>query len=126
MRLGLLGLCGGTGDSLSAAKSDRRFKALATLRLFNAGRVRRKGFAASQLGAVPQRLKQAPEARAQEAAGNQADSRYMTGEAFAKAVGAKDKALFLIDGATHIETHWVPRQVDAALAKLTSFDAKTW
>lgn len=29
------------------------------------------------------------------------------------------------DGATHIETYWVPEHVDAAIAKLTAFYART-
>ena len=32
---------------------------------------------------------------------------------------------FKIEGATHIETYWVPRYVDAAVAKLTPFYART-
>ena len=37
-------------------------------------------------------------------AGSKADTKYMTDEAFAKAINAKNKELFLIDGATHIQT----------------------
>lgn len=197
-RLGLLGICGGGGYSLAAAKSDKRFKAVATLSMFNSGRVRRNGFSDSQLDTVQQRLKQASEARAQEKAGgnilysgdadmtdaqiaalpfemyrqgyeyywrthahpgstfkyttsslldlmrwdatdrielieqpllmiagSKADSLYMTEEAFAKATGAKDKELFKIDGATHIETYWVAKYVDATIGKLKSFYART-
>lgn len=43
-------------------------------------------------------------------AGSKADTLYMTKDAFAKATGTKDKELFLIDGAIHIETYWVPSQ----------------
>ncbi|MFM9768202.1 alpha/beta hydrolase, partial [Streptomyces scabiei] len=46
-RLGLLGICGGGGYSLAAAKTDKRFKSVATLSMFNSGRVRRNGFADS-------------------------------------------------------------------------------
>ncbi len=46
-------------------------------------------------------------------AGSKADSLYMTEDAFAKATGTKDKELFKIDGATHIETYWVPKYVDS-------------
>jgi fermentation-respiration switch protein FrsA (DUF1100 family) len=49
----------------------------------------------------------------------------MTEDAFAKATGAKDKELFKIEGATHIETYWVPKYVGAALGKLTPFFTKT-
>ena len=46
-RLGLLGICGGGGYSLAAVKTDKRFKALATLSMFNSGRVRRNSSALS-------------------------------------------------------------------------------
>ena len=197
-RLGLLGICGGGGYALQAAKSDKRFKTVATLSMFNSGRVRRNGFEDSQLNSIQERLKQASDARAQEKAGgtilysgdadmtdeqiaalpfdmyrqgyeyywrthahpgstfkyttsslldlmrwdaideialieqpllmiagSKADSLYMTEDAFAKATGAKDKELFKIEGATHIETYWVPEYVDATMGKLTPFYAKT-
>jgi fermentation-respiration switch protein FrsA (DUF1100 family) len=68
-RLGLFGICGGGGYSLSAAKTDKRFKSIATLSMFNSGRVRRNGFADSQLDTLQARLRQASDARAQEMAG---------------------------------------------------------
>jgi hypothetical protein len=68
-RLGLLGICGGGGYSLKAAQTDKRFKSIATLSMFNSGLVRRNGFRDSQLGTIQARLQQASEARAQEAAG---------------------------------------------------------
>ena len=49
----------------------------------------------------------------------------MTKEAFAMAAGTKNKELFKIEGATHIETYWVPQYVQAALGKLAPFFAKT-
>lgn len=197
-RLGLLGICGGGGYSLAAAQSDKRFKSIATVSMFNSGRVRRNGFADSQLDTIQERLRQASAARTQELAGgnvlyagdanltdeqiaslpfdlyrqgyhyywkthahpgstfkytmsslldlmrwdatdrielivqpllmiagSKADSLYLTEDAFAKATGTKDKELFKIDGATHIETYWVPKYVDAALDKLTAFYGRT-
>ena len=43
-RLGVLGVCGGGGYTLAAAQTDKRFKAVATLSMFNSGIVRRNGF----------------------------------------------------------------------------------
>ncbi|WP_207904873.1 alpha/beta hydrolase [Novosphingobium sp. PhB165] len=203
-RLGLLGICGGGGYSLAAAKVDKRFKSVATISMFNSGRVRRNGFEDSQLHTIQERLRQASVARAQEASGGQvlyvgggapltdpqiaalpfemyregavyyertnghpnsgaypgsggtytvsslmdlmrwdatdqielidqpllmiagskADSGYMTEDAFAKATGTDAKELFKIEGASHIQTYWVPRYVDAAMGKLTTFYAK--
>jgi fermentation-respiration switch protein FrsA (DUF1100 family) len=45
----------------------------------------------------------------------------MTDEAFSKATNAKNKELFLIDGATHIQTYWKPEYVSQAVKKLVSF-----
>ena len=196
-RLGLLGICGGGGYSLAAAETDKRFKVVATLSMFNSGRVRRNGFADSQLDTIQQRLRQATDARAQEVsgskvlyagdadmtdeqiaalpfemyrqgyeyywrthahpnstfkytqsslldlmrwdatnqielinqpllmiAGSKADSLYMTEDAFAKATGTKDKTLFTIPNATHIETYWKPEYVKQAMSQLTAFYGK--
>lgn len=193
-RLGVLGICGGGGYTLKVVQSDKRFKAVATLSMFNSGEVRRNGFQNAQLNTIQERLKQASDARAQEAtggkiiysgvasitdeeiaktptdlyregyeyyyrtyahpnstflyttsslmdlmtwdatdqielinqpllmiAGSKADTKYMTDEAFAKAVNAKNKELFLIDGATHIKTYWVPEYVEQAVNKLAAF-----
>lgn len=54
-------------------------------------------------------------------AGRNADTKYMTDEAFAKATNAKNKELFLIDGATHIQTYWKPEYVSQAVEKLKTF-----
>lgn len=57
-------------------------------------------------------------------AGTKADSLYMTESAFQKATGTQNKKLFLLDGATHIETYWVPRYVDAAMGQFDAFFGK--
>ena len=197
-RLGLLGICGGGGYALSAAKSDKRFKSVATLSMFNSGRVRRNGYQDSQIDSISARLRQASEARATEKAGgpiayvgdvkltdaqiaalpfdlyregieyyqtthahpnsssryttsslldlmrwdatdqialidqpllmiagSKADSLYMTEDAFAKASGTTDKTLFKIEGATHIQTYWVPHYVDVAMGEMIPFFART-
>lgn len=197
-RLGVLGICGGGGYSLAAAQTDKRFAAIATLSMFNSGRVRRNGFQDSQVATIQERLQRASDARAREAvggavvyendvqltdeqiaelpfelyrqglvyygrthahpnshakyttsslldlmrfdatdqielidqpllmvAGASADTLYMTEQAIARAIGTQDKELFLIDGATHIETYWVPKHVDAAVQKMVEFFART-
>lgn len=58
-------------------------------------------------------------------AGSKADSLYMTEDAFQKATGTKNKELYLVDGATHIQTYWVPEYVQKITDKLAAFfDAK--
>lgn len=196
-RLGVLGICGGGGYTLAAAQTDKRFKAVATLSMFNSGVVRRNGFMNSGVSTIQERLKQASEARALEAAGGEvryaadtkttdeqadkmpfdlyreghyyynrthahpnstfrynmsslldlmefdasanmdlinqpllmmagskADSFYMTDSAFNKATGTKEKELFLIPGATHIQTYYVPEYVAQAVNKLNEFFGK--
>lgn len=50
-----------------------------------------------------------------------ADSKYMSDEAFEKATGTTDKEYFIIEGATHIRTYFVPEYVEQISAKLTEF-----
>ena len=69
-RLGVLGICGGGGYTLNAAKSDKRFKAVATLSMFNSGQVRRNGYMNTQLDSIQQRLKEASDARIKELSGD--------------------------------------------------------
>ncbi len=70
-RLGVFGICGGGGYTAAAAQTDKRFKAVATLSLFNSGIVRRDGFRASQTDTIDERLAQAAAARQQEAEGGE-------------------------------------------------------
>jgi fermentation-respiration switch protein FrsA (DUF1100 family) len=196
-RLGVLGVCGGGGYSLAAAQTDKRFKAVATLSMFNSGVVRKNGFMNSQVSTIQERLEQASEARAQEAAGGEilyaantvptdeeadkmpfdlyreghyyyhrthahrnstfrytmsslldlmafdaaanmelidqpllmmagskADTYYMTDMAFNRATGTDEKELFLIPGATHIQSYYVPEYVEQATNKLKEFFGK--
>jgi fermentation-respiration switch protein FrsA (DUF1100 family) len=54
-------------------------------------------------------------------AGGKADTKYMTDEAFSKATNSKNKELFIIDGATHIQSYWNPEYVNQAVTKLAEF-----
>lgn len=200
-RLGILGICGGGGYTLKAVQTDRRFRAVATLSMFNSGMVRRNGFMNSQFATIQERLRQATDARALEAAGSKisyigggaaatdeqiaampfemyregtiyyerthahpnsgaypnsggaytvsslldlmswdatdqielisqpllmiagskADSYYITDDAFNKAINAKNKELFLVNGATHIQTYWKREYVNQIVNKLINF-----
>ena len=65
-RLGILGICGGGGYTLKTAQTDKRFKAVATLSMFNTGLVRRMGYMNSAADTVQERLKAASDAHAAE------------------------------------------------------------
>lgn len=57
-------------------------------------------------------------------AGSAADTFYMTEQCYSRATGTHDKELFLIPGATHIRTYYVPEYVDLAVGKLIEFFGK--
>ncbi|KHM52646.1 hypothetical protein NZ47_03540 [Anaerovibrio lipolyticus] len=54
-------------------------------------------------------------------AGEKADTLYMTEDAYAKASGTENKELYMIEGASHIRTYWVPEYVDKAVNTLGDF-----
>lgn len=55
--------------------------------------------------------------------GGKSDSDYMSREAYEKA-GSAEKEYFVIEGASHIQTYYVPEYVDAAVNKLVEFFKK--
>jgi fermentation-respiration switch protein FrsA (DUF1100 family) len=57
-------------------------------------------------------------------AGSKADTYYMSDRAFHLATGSREKELFLIAGATHIQTYYVPEYVSQAMNKLSEFFVK--
>ena len=58
-------------------------------------------------------------------AGSIADTFYMTEQCYSRATGTQNKELFLIPGATHIQTYYVPEYVNLAVNKLTEFFSHT-
>ena len=58
-------------------------------------------------------------------AGDKADTLYMTEEVFANATGTKNKELYKIKGATHMETYWKPEYTKQISDKLGQFFGKT-
>ena len=65
-RIASLGVCGGGGYTLAAAQADKRIKAVATLSMFNTGRVRRNGFMDGDKANIQARLQKAADARNKE------------------------------------------------------------
>lgn len=124
-RLGLLGVCGGGGYSLQAAQTDKRFKAIATLSMFNSGRVRRNGFMDSQMATIQKRLRQASNARAQEAAGGDiiyaADAK-LTDEQIAKLPYDLYREGFIYYHRTHAHPNSTFRYPMSSLLALMRFD----
>lgn len=57
-------------------------------------------------------------------AGKNADSLYMSTDCLAKATSAPSRELFLVPGATHIETYYMPEYVTIITEKLTDFFGK--
>ena len=200
-KIGSLGICGEGGYTLACSQTDKRIKAVATLSMFNSGRVRRNGFGDSAINTIQERLNKACEARNKELkgeieyegfvpevsdeelikimdnspeglykdgiyyyglkykhprgtgsyttesflklmafdvedrmdlvnqpllmiAGTDADTLYMTKDAFEKATNTENKELYLIKGATHIKTYWKEEYVNEAVNKLKDFYAK--
>ena len=195
-RLGVLGICGGGGYTIKASQSDKRFKAVATLSMFDSGLVRRNGFLDSQIDNIQDRLKEASDARQKEVltgevsytssapsklpeeelskittdlyregmiyygdthahpnstfayttsslldlmsfdatnnvelinqpllmiVGDKADTKYMSERVFEKASGTKNKELYELKNATHIQTYFREDLVDEAVEKLKEF-----
>ena len=125
-RLGLLGICGGGGYALKAAQTDKRFKAVATLSMFNSGLVRRNGYMDSQLATIQERLQQASDARAQEAAGGEiiyaADAK-LTDEQIARLPFDLYRQGFEYYGKTHAHPNSTFKYTMSSLLDLMNFDA---
>ncbi len=128
-RLGVLGICGGGGYTLNAAKSDKRFKAVATLSMFNSGQVRRNGYMNTQLDSIQERLKEASDARAREAATGEVsysgniDFDALTDESINNIPTDLYREGMLYYGKTHRHPNSTFRYTTASLMDLMTWDA---
>lgn len=128
-KIGALGICGGGGYTLNAAKSEKRFKAVATLSMFNSGQVRRNGFMNTQLDSIQARLKEASDARAREVAtgeisysGN-VDFDALTDESISKIPTDLYREGMIYYGKTHRHPNSTFRYTASSLMDLMTWDA---
>ena len=128
-RIGALGICGGGGYTLNAAKSEKRVQAVATISMFNTGRVRRNGYIDSQLDSIKERMAQAAAARAAEIAngtiaysGN-VDFDALTDESIAKLGTDLYREGMIYYGRTHRHPNSTFRYTTSSIMELMSWDA---
>lgn len=128
-RLGALGICGGGGYTLNAAKSDKRFKAVATISMFNSGEVRRNGYMNTQIDNIQERLLASSDARVKEVqtgeisySGN-VDFDALTDESIAKIGNDLYREGMLYYGKTHRHPNSTFRYTSESLMGLMTWDA---
>lgn len=127
-RLGALGICGGGGYTLNAVKSDKRFKAVATLSMFNSGQVRRNGYMNTQLDSIQARQKEASDAHIKELAGEilysgNVDFDALTDESISKIPTDLYREGMMYYGKTHRHPNFTFRYTTSSLMDLMSWDA---
>ena len=129
-RLGALGICGGGGYTINAAKSDKRFKAVATLSMFNSGEVRRNGYMNTGLDTIAERLKAASDARAKEVTTGEisfagtVDFDALTDESIAKISTDLYREGMLYYGRTHRHPNSTFTYTASSLMDLMTWDAR--
>ena len=130
-RIGSLGICGG-GYTIAAAKTDKRMKAVATISMFNTGRVRRNGFGDSQLDSIQERLADASAARTKEKLGEEVEyvgnlvteRLVLTEEQLAQIPAGLYRDGVEYYGNTHYHPNSQSRYPKSSLLKLMAFDAE--
>lgn len=128
-RMGALGICGGGGYTLNAAKSDKRFRAVATISMFNSGEVRRNGYINSALDTIQERLKEGSDARVKELAGDiqysgNVDFDALTDESISKISTDLYREGMIYYGRTHRHPNSTFRYTTSSLMDLMTFDAR--
>jgi len=131
-RIGALGICGGGGYTIEASKRDKRISAVATISMFNSGRVRRNGLGDGDIDGIQGRREQAAEARANYAANGEVDyvgslvthrTEYTEEQLSQMPAGLyRDGAQYY--GDTHFHPHSQGRYTAMSLMDLMAFDVE--
>lgn len=125
-RIGALGICGGGGYTINVSKTDKRIGAVATISMFNTGRVRRNGMSDADVSGIPDRMQQAATARALYTATGEVT--YIGGVNTQEQLSAMPAGLYRDGveyyGDTHYHPHSQSRYTAMSLMDLMAFDAE--